>query len=131
MSVSRPLIFVVDDDASVRRSLQRLLSVGGFATEMFASAEQALGRGSLDDCNALIVDVRMPGMSGLELQSQLLNAGHRKPIIFVTAYADPPAEMKAMAAGAAGFFMKPFDGEKLMLRLRESLGMAQRTDSPP
>ena len=131
MSQARPLIFVVDDDSSVRRALQRLLSAEGFATEMFASAEEVLGRSTLDDCEGLILDVRLPGISGLDLQDQLLSMGHRKPIVFITAYADSSAEMRAMSAGAAGFFIKPFDGGKLIHRLREGLGIVHGSGSPP
>jgi FixJ family two-component response regulator len=111
---SRPMIFIVDDDPSVRKALKRLLSSAGFAVETFGSAEDVLKSGQRALADGFVVDVRMPGMSGLELQKELLAAGSRVPVIFITAHEDADARDAAMEAGATAFLQKPFDDRALL-----------------
>lgn len=108
------LISIVDDDPSVREATARLLESYGYATASFTSAEEFLQSGQLNETHCLISDVRMPGLSGIELQSWLIQAGRRIPTIFVTAY--PEAHVRAAAAsnGAVGFLTKPVSEERLM-----------------
>ena len=116
------LISVIDDDQSVRKTTALLLESFGFRAAAFESAEAFLGSGRLQDTSCLIVDVRMPGMNGLQLQSQLAATGHRIPIIFITAYYEKESHRRAMQAGAVGFFGKPFAGEQLLETIRSALG---------
>jgi FixJ family two-component response regulator len=109
-----PLIAIVDDDDSLRKSLDNLLRSVGFRTQGFSSAEAFLSSQQAHDTACLILDVRMPGMSGLELQRQLEAANWRIPIIFVTAHADDDARAQALAAGAVDFLYKPFHEEALL-----------------
>ena len=106
-------IFVVDDDVSVRKALNRLMKSVGFTVETFASAQEFLNYAPCEDPGLLVLDVRMPGMSGLELQKQLIASGSEIPIIFITAHEDPEAHTLAMEGGAIAFFQKPFDDQKL------------------
>ncbi len=116
-----PMVFVVDDDLSVRRSLNRLLRSAGFVVETFESAGDFLRQGLGKACGCLILDVRMPDMSGLELQEQLGSSGSTLPIIFITAHHAADAREQAMAAGAVAFINKPFDQEDLLTALRDAL----------
>jgi FixJ family two-component response regulator len=109
-----PLIAIVDDDDSLRKSLDNLLRSVGFRTQGFSSAEAFLSATQARDTACLILDVRMPGMSGLELQRQLGAASRRIPIIFITAHADDDARAQALAAGAVDFLYKPFREEELL-----------------
>ena len=109
-----PKVLVVDDDASVRVALRRLIRSAGFAVETFASAEDLLETWPSDTSGCLIVDVQMPGLSGLELQTELAALGSTVPIIFITAHDDPNARSRALNGGAADFFEKPFDDEELI-----------------
>lgn len=109
-----PLIAIVDDDDSLRKSLDNLLRSVGFRTQGFASAEAFLSSTHIHDTTCLILDVRMPGMSGLELQHQLVATNWRIPIIFVTAHVDDDARAQALAAGAVDFLYKPFREEALL-----------------
>jgi len=108
------MIFVVDDDPSVRKALKRLLSSAGFNVEAFGSAEDVLKSSQQPLADGFVIDVRMPGMSGLELQRRLLAAGSRVPVIFITAHEDVEARTAAMEAGAAAFLQKPFDDRTLL-----------------
>jgi FixJ family two-component response regulator len=108
-----PLIAIVDDDNSMRSSLDNLLRSVGFRTQGFSSAEAFLSSQQVHDTACLILDVRMPGMSGLELQRQLGAANWHIPIIFVTAHADDDARARALEAGAVDFLYKPFHEEEL------------------
>jgi FixJ family two-component response regulator len=110
-----PLISIVDDDQSVRDALGNLLRSVGFRVEVFASAENLLDSDHLSDTDCLILDARMPGMSGLELQRQLAESRCRVPIIFITAYSDGDAQARALGAGAMAFLHKPF-AEGALLR---------------
>ena len=112
-SLHPPLVSIVDDDVSVRRSTRRLLHSAGLRAEAFASAELFLESGALQATDCLILDVRMPGIGGLELQGRLNVAESRVPIIFISAHDDGAARRQAMAAGAVVFFRKPFDAKAL------------------
>lgn len=106
-------IFVVDDDESVRKALKRLIKSAGFRVETFALAREFLHYAHRESPGVLVLDVRMPGMSGLELQKQLVASGSKTPIIFITAHEDIQAHTLAMEAGAVAFLQKPFDDQKL------------------
>ena len=121
------VVFVVDDDYSVRRSLRRILKAAGYSVETFASADDFLSYGRRDLHGCLILDVRMPGFSGLELQRQLAEAGSRIRIIFITAFADEGVEARARAAGALAFLAKPLDEDVLLAAVREALGVDTNT----
>jgi two-component system, LuxR family, response regulator FixJ len=107
-------IFVVDDDGSVRTALSRLLKACGFKVQTFGSAEDFLDSGFVQRTGVLILDVRMTGMSGLELQQWLGEMGSDMPIIFMTAHDDIQARTKAMEAGAVAFLQKPFEEQRLL-----------------
>lgn len=114
-------VFVIDDDQSVRRSLELLLRSGGFAAETFESAQAFLERYDADRPGCIILDVRMPGMSGMELQRELLDSESNLPIIFITAHGDVPMAVDAVRAGAVDFIQKPFRDDVLMDRIRTAL----------
>ena len=115
------LVAIVDDDDSVRDTLQELLRSAGFPSQGFESAEAFLGSGHQHETACLITDIRMPGMSGLELQARL-NAEHcRIPTIFITAHGDEEMRFQALRAGAVEFLPKPFDDEVLVESVREAL----------
>jgi FixJ family two-component response regulator len=116
-----PLITVVDDDAAIREAVQSLLRSVGLRAEGFASAPDYLQSGHLQDTACLIVDVRMPGMSGLELQQQLTTAQCPLPIIFITAHGDAETRARALRAGAVGFLDKPFSDEVLFRAVQAAL----------
>jgi len=107
-------VFVVDDDSSVRTALKRLIKSLGFKVETFDSAQAFLEHGSHDGPACLILDVRMPEMSGIELQQQLTRVGLGMPIVFITGHGNIPMSVKAMKAGALDFIEKPFEGQKLI-----------------
>jgi FixJ family two-component response regulator len=111
---SLPLISVVDDDDSVRESLQGLIRSVGFAVQVFASAEEFLGSDHLRDTHCLILDVRMPGMNGLELQRHLAATRCAIPVIFITAHRNETARMQALKNGAVDYLCKPFSEEALL-----------------
>jgi FixJ family two-component response regulator len=107
-------IFVVDDDPSVRKSLTRVMASAGYVVEAFASAQDFLTRESFGGPCCVILDVRMPGLTGLDLQKTLAGRGHRVPIIFITGHGDVSMGVKAMKDGAADFLTKPFDIKRLL-----------------
>jgi FixJ family two-component response regulator len=107
-------VFVVDDDTSVRTALKRLIKSLGFKVETFDSAQAFLKHGPHDGPACLVLDVRMPEMSGIELQEQLTSAGFAMPIIFITGHGNIPMSVKAMKAGAVDFIEKPFEDQKLI-----------------
>jgi FixJ family two-component response regulator len=106
-SSPEPIVFVVDDDASIRTAMRRGLAAAGFAVRTFASADAFLAAHDPDEPGCLVADVAMPGMSGLELQSVLAARGSARPIIFVTARGSIPMSVQAMRAGAVTFLPKP------------------------
>jgi FixJ family two-component response regulator len=116
-----PVISVIDDDGSVRSATRNLVRSLGHVVHTFASAEEFLRSPHLNDTSCIITDVRMPVMSGLELQAHLLARGQRFPIIFVTAFSVESDRARALQAGAIGFLIKPFDGEALIKCLDHAL----------
>ena len=115
------LISVVDDDDSTRKSTTLLIESFGFQAAGFESAESLLKSGQLHQTSCLIVDVQMPGMNGLQLQSHLAAVGCKIPIIFITAYDNKESRQQAMQAGAAAFLSKPFNDELLLETIRATL----------
>jgi FixJ family two-component response regulator len=116
-----PLISIVDDDDSLRNSLNNLLRSVGYRLADFPSAEEFLNSSELHDTACLILDVRMPGMSGLDLQRQLVANNSRIPIIFITSHGDDDARARALAAGAVAFLYKPFREEALLEAIDSAL----------
>ena len=114
------MISIVDDDHSVREATRSLLRSHGYAVATFASAEEFLQSGLVRDISCLISDVRMAGLSGLELQRLLIDAGHRIPIIFMTAFPEEGARAAALEGGAHGFLTKPFSEHSLLSCLEQS-----------
>jgi FixJ family two-component response regulator len=115
------MVTIVDDDELMRSALQGMLKSVGLASQAFASAEEFLKSGQPQNTACLIADIRMPGMSGLELQAKL-NADHcRIPTIFITAHGDTKMRMQALRAGAVEFLAKPFDDEVLLESVRAAL----------
>ena len=106
-------IFVVDDDELVRDSLKTLIMTTGFRVETFGSAQEFLANVAHKSSGILVLDVRMPGMTGLELQEQLVASGSKMPLIFITAHEDPRIRKTAMEGGAVAFFQKPVDDQRL------------------
>jgi len=107
-------ICVIDDDESVREALRSLLKSVGFEAEVFGSAEDFLSSGHLPGTSCLILDVRMPGMSGFELHEKLIDDEDGVPIIFISAHADEEARARALRSGAVDFLLKPFSDEALL-----------------
>jgi FixJ family two-component response regulator len=116
-----PLIAVVDDDEAIREAIQSLIRSVGLRAAVFASAEDFLHAGQLQATACLILDVRMPRMSGLELQRQLATANCPMPIIFITAHGDEEARARALRAGAVAFLDKPFSDEVLLRAVQAAL----------
>jgi FixJ family two-component response regulator len=115
------VVFVVDDDVSVRESLEHLIRVSGWAVEAFDSARTFLDRPAIDGPNCLILDVELPGLSGLDLQKLLAENGKTMPIIFITGHGDIPMSVRAMKAGAVEFLTKPFADDDLLNALRHAV----------
>jgi FixJ family two-component response regulator len=115
------MVAVVEDDQSYRAAVQRLLKSAGFSVQSFATAEDFLKSGRQQETGCLITDIRMPGMSGLELQAKL-NADHCPiPTIFITAHGDEDMRLQAMRGGAVKFMVKPFDGAILLESVQAAL----------
>ncbi|HEY6765282.1 MAG TPA: response regulator [Candidatus Sulfotelmatobacter sp.] len=124
------VLSLVDDDASVRKATGRLIKSFGFTVEVFASGEEFLCFGSLRITSCLVLDVQMPGMNGLQLQSHLAAAGYRIPIIFITAHPDEQIRAQALEAGAVAFLTKPFGEEALLKGIRSALKLAEGDTTP-
>jgi len=124
-SGSQSTVYVVDDDASVRRGLSNLIRSVGLRVEVFASASEFLAAKRPDAPACLILDVRMPGLSGLDFQTELTKARNRIPIIFITGHADIPMTVKAMKAGAIEFLTKPFRDQDLLDAVQVALERAR------
>jgi FixJ family two-component response regulator len=120
-TVGEPLVSIVDDDVSVRRSTRRLLLSSGLRAEAFASAEDFLQSGRVAETACLLLDVRMPGIDGLELQRRLSETDRIIPIIFLSARASEEEERRALRAGAADFLRKPVSKEALLHAIRAVL----------
>lgn len=115
------LVFVVDDDASVRKSLARLVKAAGYEAETFASVRDFLARRPFDGPCCLVLDVRMPGLTGLDLQEALRAAGQRLSIVFITGYRDVPVSVRAMKGGAVDFLTKPVDEGTLLGAIQQAV----------
>ncbi len=111
---AEPVVIIVDDDAAVREGLSELILSAGFQPVSFPSIGELLDAGTLDSPGCLILDVRMPGTSGLQLQNLLVQSGNRKPIIFLTGHGDIPMTVQAMKAGAMDFLTKPVRDQTLL-----------------
>jgi len=109
-----PLISIVDDDESVRQALKSLIDSVGFRAQVFGSGEEFLNSAYVLQTDCLIADVRMPGMSGLELQERLNDAGSPIPIVFISAHDDKDAQTRGLRAGAIAFLQKPFSEDSLL-----------------
>ena len=120
------MISIVDDDESIRVATKALLRSVGYEVETFASAELFLASGALRQTECLVLDVRMPGIDGLELQRRLNEAKSRVPIVFVTAHDDRAHRNEAMEAGAVNFFRKPFDANVFVAAIRVALRRGRR-----
>jgi FixJ family two-component response regulator len=116
-----PLISIVDDDDSLRNSLNNLIRSVGFCVQGFSSAEAFLNSNQLHDTACLILDVRMPGMSGLDLQRQLVADNSRIPIVFITSHGDDNVRTQALEAGAVDILYKPFREEALLKAIHTAL----------
>jgi len=119
--VPKHLISVVEDDESARKSTTLLIESFGFRAAGFQSAESLLKSSQLEETSCLVIDVRMPGMNGLQLQNYLAGAGYKIPIIFITAYDDGESRRQAMQAGAVAFLAKPFIADLLLQTIRSAL----------
>jgi FixJ family two-component response regulator len=114
-------VFVVDDDAGMRASIEGLLKSAGLRSECFGAAEEFLRRNRPDVPSCLVLDVGLPGISGLEFQHKLADAGVQIPIIFITGHGDIPMTVKAMKSGAVEFLTKPFDDQDLLDAIQQAL----------
>jgi FixJ family two-component response regulator len=121
MPQASPVVFVVDDDVSVRESLEMLIRYAGWQPETFASAQEFLVRPRVPVPSCLVLDVSLPGLSGLDLQKRVTAERPDMPIIFITGYGDVPMTVQAMKGGAVEFLTKPFNDEVLLNALRHAL----------
>ena len=120
MSSEPPIVFVVDDDVSMREALRNLLRSVAFQVKTFDTAQHFLAQGRTDAPSCLVLDVRLPGLSGLDLQRELAKAEIEVPIIFITGHGDIPMSVRAMKAGAVGFLTKPFRDQDLLDAVQEA-----------
>ena len=121
MSDGRPVVFVVDDDVSVRESLELLIAYAGWRVQTFASAQEFLARAPVDCPSCLVLDVSLPGLSGLELQERLASDRSGMPIIFITGHANIPMTVQAIKAGADEFLTKPFSDDVLLRAIQHAI----------
>jgi FixJ family two-component response regulator len=126
MSESAPIVFIVDDDQSVGRSLSRVLRSAGFASETFPSAEAYLARVPFEGLGCLILDLCMPGLTGLDLQKQLTATGTVLPVIFLSGHGDIPSSVQAMAQGAVTFLTKPVHDDCLLAAVRKAFSICEQ-----
>ncbi len=127
MTVENAIVFVVDDDQSIRKSLDRLIRSMRLTVETFATANEFLERHSHKGPSCLVLDIKMPGLSGMELQEKLLSKKYTMPIIFITGHGDIPMSVKAVKKGAVDFLSKPFDDKDLLVAVHEALQRDSRT----
>ena len=118
---SKAVVFVVDDDLSVREGLERLLKAVGWKVETFASAQEFLAHRKENIPGCLVLDVGLPGLSGLDLQKKIMEANREIPIVFITGNKDVPTSVRAMKAGAVEFLVKPFSEEDLLIAIQEAI----------
>ena len=133
MKNAGPIVFVVEDDAAVREALSSLIRSVGLRVEVFSSAREFHRAKQPDAPACLVLDVRLPGLSGMDLQRELTAAGNPIPIIFITGHGDIPMSVRAMKAGAAEFLTKPFQDEDLLAAInqaiaRDAIALAQRIE---
>lgn len=121
MNAPAAVVFVIDDDASLRRAMKRLIESVGLHVEVLGSAREFLSGAHSDIPSCIVLDVRLPGMSGLDLQRELRAAGIHTPIIFITSFGDIPMTVRAMKAGAVEFLTKPFRDQDLLDAIRGAL----------
>jgi FixJ family two-component response regulator len=121
MPENKPIVFVVDDDVSVREGLGSLIRSAGLGVETFASAQKFLDSPRSDVASCLVLDVRLPGLSGLDLQKQMAKANIEIPIIFITGHGDVPTSVRAMKAGAVEFLTKPFRDRDLLDAIQQAI----------
>jgi FixJ family two-component response regulator len=123
MTEVAPVVIIVDDDQSFRTFLSRLVSTIGLKAILYASAEEFLAARPPDGPACLVLDVQMPGLSGLDLQRELVRTGHRLPIVFITGHGDIPMTVEAMKAGAVGFLTKPLRNQDLLDAVKEGISI--------
>jgi RNA polymerase sigma factor (sigma-70 family) len=116
-----PIVYIIDDDGAVRRSLERLVRSVDLEARSFASASEFLAQARPDRPCCLVVDVRMPGLSGLDLQEALTSSGRSAPIIFITGHGTVPMSVRAMRAGAVHFLQKPFEDQEILDSIHEAV----------
>ena len=121
MSKIEQIVFVVDDDPSFRRSVERLVHLAGYMVNGFGSADEFLMQRPPEEAACLITDLRMPGITGLDLQQELASAGWHIPVIFITGHGDVSTSVRAMKAGAIEFLTKPFHDQELLAAIGEAL----------
>src|SRR5499433_1682935 len=126
MAETKGIVFVVEDDASVRKAVGSLVRSAGLTVQTFASAQEFLAFSRPDVPSCLVLDVQLPGLSGLDLQEELAKADVQIPIIFLTGHGDIPMSVRAMKAGALEFLTKPFDDEDLLQAIHQGLGRDSR-----
>ena len=122
-----PLIAIVDDDPSVREGLSSLIRSAGLKVETFESAQDFLARPAVEAPSCLVLDLQLPGLSGLDLQKRMAEVGLEIPIVFLTGHGNIPASVQAMKAGAVEFLTKPFDDEELLRAIQEAIERDRRT----
>jgi FixJ family two-component response regulator len=121
MTAFKTTVFVIDDDASIRKSLSRLLRSAAYTVETFPSAEEFLRREHFDGVGCILLDVRMPGLSGMDLQEELSKADYHMPIIFITGHGNIPMSVQAMKKGAVDFLTKPFNDKELLQTIEKAI----------
>ena len=126
MTETPPTVYVVDDDPSIRSALENLISSHGLRVETFPAAQDFLRGCPHDAAGCLVLDVQMPGLSGLDLQRELKKAGIHLPVIFITGHGDIPTTVRAMKAGAAEFLTKPFGEQELLAAISQSVERDRR-----
>jgi FixJ family two-component response regulator len=124
---SNAIIAIVDDDSSAREGLESLIQSAGWRAETFASAQDFLDRPGAEAPSCLVLDLQLPGLSGLDLQKRMAEVGLEIPIVFLTGHGNIPASVKAMKAGAVEFLTKPFDEEELLQAIQEAIQRDRRT----
>jgi FixJ family two-component response regulator len=126
MSTEKATVFIVDDDASVRKALARSIQTAGLNVKTFASAREFLDQGPPEGPGCLVLDFRLPGLSGLDLQAELNSRNIRTPVIFITGHGDIPVSVKAMKGGAVDFLTKPFKVNNLLGAIRDAIKKDER-----
>jgi len=127
MKESEPMVFVVDDDSSVRKALERLIKSVGMKVQTFETAKDFLSCPHYEGPSCLVLDIRMPGLSGLDLQEELVKAGLNLPVIFITGHGTIPMSVKAMKAGAIDFLEKPFEDQALLDLIQHAIECDKKT----